>query len=1132
MSWQQESVTEKIRLVCKQWKKRVWIVGSCRVFVITMTAFLVALAFDAFFELDSVVRIVLLVVILALFGFSAFRLLIRPLLELPGQGQIARYIEERHPHLEDRLVTAVEVGDKSALGSSKAMIEKLIEDTRLHLRPLNLRKDVQSRGAFGWGAGAAALAICLGMLLFFNFNDFNLTSSRILTPWQFPTLKPKPELSVTPGTVRVPKESAQPIRAELNGFESQDVFLYYSTSDTSWTKVEMDGTVQGNVYLFNFFDLQQETKYYVKADEKLSEVYTFSVYEAPRIKRVDLTYKYPAYTGLGTKKEIDSGDVWAPEGTVVTIRAVADKQLAQAAVILGESRELRTTILQDTIATATLTVDKDGYYKIAVTDADDLTNAPAPEYFIHALPDQEPLLTLEWPARDIKASMLEEVPVRAQVEDDFGSPELSVRYVVNGGTEEQVVKLQLAEVGPESARLGRKKFRATHLFYLENMGVEPGDFIEYYVEASDRGQAEASPVTSDVYFVEIRSFKMEFQRPLSQQQGGSGGAMGGRLSQTQKEIMVATWKTAKRAKTLSPENLANNIEILLESQKNLMEVTQNTLFQLQQRSVFTQDVGQDVKEHYTRAVEAMQDAITHLEKNNLSATQLAQRKSLSALLQAEGQIEQVQIQQAQTGGQGTNTSLDELAQLFEEEMDNLKNKYETLNDAPQQRSDQQVNEALQKVRELARRQQESNRKMRDLSRSGFSEAEKKRQIEELRREQERLRRETQELTRQMDQNQRQSGNLSREVQDNLRQASSEMNNASHNLRNDNAELAAAKGTRALNRLNQLENMLRENQKESLRRELNELQQDFQELTDAQRNLAEEVRDLSGDSGKTTEKLQQARNEQQKLRQGFDDIERQTESLAQSAAGNKDRVARDMKKLADDLARAGLAESMKNAEKLLEEEKLSSALQAEKDIVSKLERTGNQLTELRTALAETEEEKLDLALNQTRRLRQQIESIDRQNRQVQGESQQAGGESSAQQGGGTPRQAGPGEGGQNSETLDPADLDWMNEQLARSVQDLETLQRGLRADTSLAAQAGALTDQIDNLLRTFTGGAPERLSQIQQHVLVPLKGLEAELAQRLELIKNREKLFLAREEKVPPGYEALVEKYYEALSKTK
>lgn len=1126
MQRQQETINFKVKKACRRWRQLVLLKGGCKVVVLTLLTFLAANALETMFELDMAARVSLFVALAVVFIFSVTRFIVVPLRHLPGKYEIARYIEEKHPQLEDRLITAVEVGETSRVSGSEVLLQKLMEDTQLHIEPLNFTKALKSSTTLGWGVSAAVMLLLILVVLFFDPVGFSLNSGRVLAPWQFPTVQPVAELVVTPGTAHVPKGSAQRIHAKLNGFESAAVFLYYSTSDSSWNKVKMDATMEENRYLFNFFDLQSETKYYVKADDRLSDVYTFTVYEAPRITRVDVTYTYPSYTKLPPKTERDNGDVWAPEGTVVKIRAVTDKPVTRASFVLGDDRTLATTITRDTVVTATLSVKEDSYYKIAVTDIDNLTNEPPPEYYIHAQPDEPPVLSIEWPGRDLKSSMLEEVPLRIRVADDFSVPELKLKYVVNDEPEEREVVLAVREIqSPDSNDDSDREFETTHLFYLEDIGVEPGDFISYYVQAGDSHSADAVPLTSDLYFIEVRPFRLEFQRPLSQQQG-AGGPTGGRLSETQREIFIATSKTQRKSKKADRDELTADLEILVESQKNLMEVTESTLSQLQQRSAFTRDGGQNVTEHYTQAVQSMQEAIDRLEGGDLVSAQVPERESLTELLHAEGQIEKVQIQQGQRGSQAQSASMDELAQLFQDEMDNLKNKYETL-DKPE--ATQQPNEAFNKVKELARRQQDFNRKMRDLARSGLSEQEKKRRIEELRREQEKIRRETQELTRQMRQQSRRSGGLSRDMQDNLKQASSDMSDASHNLRNENTELAAAKGTRALNRLNQLQEMLKRNQKDSLRRQLSDLDKEVQRLTGEQRDLSQEVNNLAQASGNEAQRLDKATRKQHDLREQFTELEKRVQSLRQNTAGKRDEMSRNMKKVADDLARAGVSAEMKKAGEHLERKQLNSASQAEKDILAKLKKTGKQLTQLRNSLAETEEEKLDLALNQTQRVRDELETLKRQSQNQHGDQ----GTSTPTESRGKPSgRSGTSAGGGSGKSLETAQTDLLNEQLARSAQDLKMMQRSLRADTSLARQAGNLSDRIDGLLRSFTGGLPERMTQIQRRVLIPLKGLEAELSQRLELIKNREKFFLAREEKVPPGYQDLVEKYYEALSKTK
>ncbi|MFQ5772750.1 MAG: hypothetical protein ACE5HX_19600, partial [bacterium] len=517
----------------------------------------------------------------------------------------------------------------------------------------------------------------------------------------------------------------------------------------------------------------------------LSKIYTFTVYEAPQIKRVDLTYTYPEYTGLKPKTEFDTGDVWAPEGTVVKIKAASDKRLRRAEIVLAENIKLKTNISSDTLLIASFTVTQDTYYKIRITDVDDLSNDPPPEYYVHALPDQPPILSVEKPGYDKRASMVEEVPIKVRILDDFGLSHLKLFYTING-EEEKKINLPIKTSPIKQRKPGfseLREFSAKHLFYLEDLGVQPGDFLTYHVEAQDnRTSADAKNVSSDIFFIEIRPFEREFFQSLSQGGMPGGQGVGLNLSGAQKEIIVATWKLERKQDKLTPEQLQEDVEIIFESQSNLKEVAQNALFQMGQRSIFTGESDDDITKYYSEAVQAMENALDELKKGRLKQALTPEREAYQNLLRAEAQIKEYQMQMAQSQGPGGPASLDELAQLFEDELDKLKNKYETFRQNQQRETDQELNEALQKVKELARRQQQFNQRTRDLAQKQMTQQEKKRRIEELRRQQEQLQRETQRLNRQIQQLQRQGAEIPRDIQNNLRQASSEMNKASNDLR--------------------------------------------------------------------------------------------------------------------------------------------------------------------------------------------------------------------------------------------------------------------------------------------------------------------------------------------------------------
>src|SRR5204863_6447737 len=134
------------------------------------------------------------------------------------------------------------------------------------------------------------------------------------------------------------------------------------------------------------------------------------------------------------------------------------------------------------------------------------------------------------------------VDVEAQAEDDYGVDRLDLVYTVRGS--EKVVPLPIAR---KSALVN-----ARHTLFLEDLEVQPGDIVSYYVRARDltRG-TRPNEARSDIFFLDVKPYEQEFS--LAQSQGnmpGSGSQSGiDELVAAQKEVVVATWKLDRRARS-------------------------------------------------------------------------------------------------------------------------------------------------------------------------------------------------------------------------------------------------------------------------------------------------------------------------------------------------------------------------------------------------------------------------------------------------------------------------------------------------------------------------------------------------------------------------------------------------------
>src|SRR5260370_4844545 len=112
-------------------------------------------------------------------------------------------------------------------------------------------------------------------------------------------------------------------------------------------------------------------------------------------------------------------------------------------------------------------------------------------------------------------------------------------YAVRGGAETVV---------PLSTKPRATSVTGRHTLYLEDLHVQPGDFVSYYVRASDITHGTRSRETkSDIYFLEVKPFEQEFRLAQTQAPSGDGGKSIDDLVAAQKEIVVATWKLDRRA---------------------------------------------------------------------------------------------------------------------------------------------------------------------------------------------------------------------------------------------------------------------------------------------------------------------------------------------------------------------------------------------------------------------------------------------------------------------------------------------------------------------------------------------------------------------------------------------------------
>src|SRR6185295_15203651 len=246
------------------------------------------------------------------------------------------------------------------------------------------------------------------------------------------------------------------------------------------------------------------------------------------------------------------------KGTVATITAKLSGKVRAARMVFADGKKTDMQ-LQGSDFVGQLTVSGDTSYYIELVSVDGEAYRGSNEYDVSVLSDQPPVISFDKPGRDRKATNLEEVFTQARAEDDYGVVSMDLHFSVNGGEEK---KVNLQNLTRESAR----SLTGAYTFFLEEYNLKPGDFISYYAKALDAG----SQATSDIYFIEVKPFEMEYKQS---QQGGGGQGQGDQdqnaLSRRQKDLIAATHRLIRESEKYTDQERKDGYEAVAAGQEKL-----------------------------------------------------------------------------------------------------------------------------------------------------------------------------------------------------------------------------------------------------------------------------------------------------------------------------------------------------------------------------------------------------------------------------------------------------------------------------------------------------------------------------------------------------------------------------------
>jgi len=658
-------------------------------------------------------------------GFAAWTL--RPFRRGPSDRRVARYVEERCPELQDRLASAIDLGETpSPFGG------RVLDDAARRSRGVDLDHVIAGRVVRRAVAGGVGAAAAFATLLLVGAGELG----RIARGAWLYAAPFGATLSVEPGEARLVAGESLEVRARLGdtlGALGRSV-PRVTVTGAAGGRATVAMQPRGAGFAVTMPPASASFTYRVAAAGIESDDFPVTVLHAPRVARIDVAYAYPAHTGLDPRVET-GGDVFAPEGTVVTVTVHADKPIGGGSLRLAAGGAIGLRSDAPAVLSASFEVTRDDTYRVALRDEDGLSNRSDAAYVIRAAADGAPLVEVRRPGGDREITPLEEVVIEARAEDDFALARFDLVYAVAGGAE-RIVDL----LGAEPMARGD----GVHTLYAEDLGVSPGDVISYYVRAGDANPAHARETRSDIYFLEVGPFEREFEDAPSQSSLSMDAGTVGQLAGVQKEIIAATWRLDGR-----PDLAADDADLLAvaDAQAELRQTALGAAARALRRGGVRAE-----REALAAAVDAMARADAALRAAATNTALPFEMEALAALLRAQAAIRRTRVSRGGSGRSAAWQPREDLSRLFDRDLRReQETNYENRASAPPAESSAE-SDALRRVRELAERQAALGRAQEDLARrrEALGDEEAARVLERLTREQEELRTRAEALEREIE----------------------------------------------------------------------------------------------------------------------------------------------------------------------------------------------------------------------------------------------------------------------------------------------------------------------------------------------------------------------------------------------
>jgi hypothetical protein len=534
--------------------------GVGRLILAVVIGLVFAIVFDYFFfrwdrGVNTVFRCLMLAGFIGAGAAISYRRLFVPLSVPLSIDDMALSVEREFPHLNDSLISAVQL--TRALADDRTvsapMVEEVARQAYQESAALDFGRVVKFERLKGVLGAAATAMIVFGVLFATPLQPFLATGIwRVINPLSKATYPVRTEIIVTWEEGRghekiVPRNEGLAIAVQVRGAlpsKARIQFDYgkgYGREEVLTpvgTRVDIATGERYKEFKYDYNPVISSFNFVVLAGDNQTDEYVVSAVDRPELANMTVEYELPEYISTTRTPPKRERSLRSVAGSKAHLAGEANKPLRSALLKLGDAKPREVDLSPDkTRFAATIEFDESKDYEISLTDQVGLDNRHNKvRHKVWVVPDALPRVIWRKPAQDLDVSPSAVVALALGAEDDWGLKNAAIKFRRYRGATAPATPVQapgarnVAPAGvdttspaveggfdlpPVEGAFDRatQRLDLTKDWTIGEMGVEPGDLIEYWAEAYDYCPTARKAMEPQLYRLRVYSVE-EIRRKL------------------------------------------------------------------------------------------------------------------------------------------------------------------------------------------------------------------------------------------------------------------------------------------------------------------------------------------------------------------------------------------------------------------------------------------------------------------------------------------------------------------------------------------------------------------------------------------------------------------------------------------